>query len=153
MLGIQEFFQTRREGFYLALAAAVLSVVEAIVYLVGYIGSPYMSLWAAILPFVAAALFAVLCMFKVTERWAPLAMTVVDFIAFLLYINAVYLYLSEVFFAGVTAEAFKRINPLFVAATILYLVTVILGNIAVYLRQSDTSALRADAGMYPVVGQ
>lgn len=140
MRTLEEFFESRSAGFYVSLAAAALSIITPILYVIAYAGTVYMSWIAFALPFVAAALFVGLAFFKQTERLAPLVMGIVDFVAFLLFIHAVYLYLSEVFFGGISLEAILNINPLFILCTLFFLACVVLSNIGVYMKQSSANA-------------
>ena len=107
---VKKFFKKKTVGFYLSAVAALLSLVTAIVYAAAYNGSNYMS-WAAFAMFVLAFVaFVALSLFGVTYRFAPAVGGVLDLIAMCLYIGAVYMYLSEVFYGGITAAAVGRMR-------------------------------------------
>lgn len=142
MLKIKKFFIERRAGFYVSAAAVLAVIAGAFVYLAVYNGTPYMSWMVFVLPFISAAAFAVLCSFGKTETTAPVLCAVLNFISFLIYIHAVYLYLSEVFFGGITAEAFSRMDPGFVSTAMLYFFSAVLGNVGLYLPQSAADSKR-----------
>ncbi len=135
MIDLKKIISGRTVGFYLATATALLSLVTAIVYVVGYGDSEYMSWTAFALLLAAFAAFVGMTLFSVTVPWAPVALCGLDFIAFLLYIHAIYMYLSEVFYGGVTLSAMAQLNSFFVICTVFMLIAVIAGNVSVYLKQ------------------
>ncbi len=125
-------------GFYLAGLTAILSVVTAIVYAMGYSESSFMSWTACGLAVAAAALFIALSLFKGTSSLAPVALFSLDFVSFLAYIHATYMYLSEVFYGGFSFEAMKLLDSTYVLCTVLWLSVVILSNISIYTKQRKT---------------
>lgn len=127
---------TKRAGFFVALAAVALSLAEAIVYAVSYTDTDYYSVWGIVLPVLGAALFLLLSLFRVTTPYAPAVLFAFDLAAFAAYVNAVYMYLTEVFYGGLTAEAFAALSPEFVACTVMYLASFIIANVSVYLKQN-----------------
>lgn len=131
---LNQFFRTRGVGFYVGAAAALLALVVSFLYLGGYVGSVYMSWWVFLLPLLSALCFAAMSIFRITERWAPVVVALFNFIAFLLFASATYLYLTQVFYAGVSAAAFSNMDPFFLISAIGLLLATILGNIAVYLK-------------------
>lgn len=133
---IKETVLTKRAGCFVALAAVVLSVVEAIVYSVNYTNTDYYSVWAIVLPVLGAALFILLSLFRVSTPFAPAVLFAFDLAAFAVFVNAVYMYLSEVFYGGINAEAFAALAPEFVACTVMYIASTVIANVALYLNQN-----------------
>ena len=135
MVDLKKLIKGKAAGFYLAASAALLSVVVAVVYAIGYAQSEYMSWTAFALALIAAIAFIGMSLFKITSPWASVALCAIDFISFLLYIHAVYMYLSEVFYGGVTLSAMVQLNPFFVVCSVIWLIAVIAGNVSIYIRQ------------------
>ena len=134
MTKVKEFFSTRTVAFYIALATAALTLILTIVYGACYAGTDYMS-WAAFaLTLIACLAFCGLAVFKQTERFAALVMGLLDFIAFLLFIDNVYMYFTTVFYGGFSASLLGNVDPAFYACTILFLITIVASNVCVYLK-------------------
>ena len=136
MESILNFFKRKTVGFYLCCAAALLSVIVAIVYGAAYSGTDYMNGWAVALPIVGAVAFAVMSVFKQTEAYGAVVMGVLDLTGFLLFVQASYLYLSEVFYGGVSAAAFKMMNPAYIVCVLFFLIATVLSNVGIYMKSS-----------------
>lgn len=138
-------------GAYFSLVATVLGLVAAIVYQAAYGGTQYYEVWAVLLPVfgVIGFLFGTVSRVLGGKVWntvadfMPVVLLICAFATFLTYIHAVYLYLGDVFYAGVTAEAFSKMNPLFIVTAVLYLVAFILSNVACWMRQRKPAAVSA----------
>ena len=132
---IRKFVTSVSVGYWLSLGAAVLSLVTGIVYAAAYNGSNYMS-WAAFAMFVVAFVaFAVLASLDATYRIAPAVGGTIDLIAMCLYISAVYMYLSEVFYGGITAAAMAELDPAFVFCLLASVLCVALFVAGIFVRQ------------------
>lgn len=129
-----QFFKSRGVGFYVSAAGALLALIVSFVYLGGYVSSVYMSWWVFLLPLLSALGFAAMSAFRLTERLAPVAVALLNFIAFLVFASATYLYLTQVFYAGVSADAFKNMDPCFLVSAIGLLLAFLLGNVGIYLK-------------------
>lgn len=141
---IREFFQRKTVGFYLSCAAAVLAVVTGFIYRSGFKDQAvYYSTAAVALPIVAAGTFLLLCPFRWTEKYAPLTLLILSFIGFLVYIHTVYMYLSEVFYAGINADTIALLSKEFIFSTLFYLLTIIFSNIGVWMKQSKVTTEHA----------
>ena len=88
---IKQTITSKWIGFYLGVSSIVIGIIVAIIYQVHYTGTAYYSSVAVILPFIAALLFIGLSLFKETSKFAPIASSVLIFIAFLVFINASYM--------------------------------------------------------------
>ena len=133
---IKEFIKTRTAAFYVAAAAALLSVILSIVYACCYGKSVYMSWFAFALTLIAGLSFFALAAFRQTEAFAAAATGLLDFVGFLLFIRAAYWYLSDVFYGGFKANLLGEVAPAFYAVTVLYVVTIVASNVCVYLRKT-----------------
>lgn len=130
---LKNYFRTRSAAFYAAASTAFVSIVLSIVYACCYGNTEYMS-WAAFaLTLVAGLAFFVLAIFRQTEAFAALAVGLLDLIAFLLFIRAVYWYFSTVFYGGFKASLLGDVDPAFYACTVMYLITIVVSNVCVYL--------------------
>ena len=127
-------------GFAITVAAAALALVATFVYLGGYVGSIYMSWWVFVLALLSALVAGALVTFKRTAPFAPLAAALFSFAALLVFIRVTYLYLSEVFYAGVSAEAFANIDFAFVFSVVALLISAVLGNVGIYLLSAKSKA-------------
>ena len=140
MTTVKEFFRTRTVAFYVAAAAAVLSVILSIVYAACYSGTSYMSWGAFALTLIAGIAFFALAAFKQTEPFAALVLGVLNFIAFILFIHDVYMYFTTIFYGGFSAALLGDIDPAFYACTVLYLIIIVASNVCVYLKSSKTKS-------------
>lgn len=131
----------RAFGFYLGLLTAFFSVVTGVVFMLGYGESEYMSMEAFTLVIAAAVAFVVLSLFRGTSSLAPVALFGLDFCSFLLYIHAIYMYLSSVFYGGFSVEALDMLDSEFVRCTLLWFVIVVLSNICMFMRQRKPAAV------------
>ena len=143
---IKRFVSNAGVGFWLSLGASVLSFITGIVYAAAYNGSNYMS-WAAFAMFVLAFVaFVALSLFGVTYRFAPAVGGVLDLIAMCLYIGAVYMYLSEVFYGGITAAAMAELDPAFVFCLVASVVCIGLFIAGIFVRQRKRVKADANGG-------
>lgn len=149
MNNLTEYFSARRTGYYLSCAAALLSLVVGILYGIGYRHSVYLNIWGVILPILGAVVFVVagvLAMFFDKKDYifkaGVIAMWLLDFIGFMVFVFASYLYLSEVFFAGFSLAALKKMNLCYIFCIVFYLAAIILANVGIYLRGGERTAAK-----------
>ncbi len=146
---MKEFFGSKAVGFYVSAAAELLATVTLVVYaLYGTVGggAQYFSPVALVLLIVGIAAFAGMCIFKVTAPWAGFVQAVFTFVAFLVYIYHCYRYFSEVFYGGITAQAFALMNKYFLAALILFLLTVVVTQVGAQMRQLKKPVAPRESG-------
>lgn len=137
---IKSFFAKRAPGFYVACGAALLLVATLISY--GVFGGAYENYFSAAVIAVAVVgivAFVAMSVFSKTEKYAPVALWVFIFVSLLLFINAAYMYFSEVFYSGVSAETFGLIDPSFLASVILFVLAVVAANVACWMKQAKPS--------------
>ena len=132
--------KTKIAGFVVTVVAAALALVTAFVYLGGYEGSVYMSWWVVVLLLVSAIATGALIAFRQTAPYSALVVAVLNFTALLVFIRKTYLYLSEVFYAGISAEAFANIDPSFAFSVVVLPIAAILGNVGIYLLSAKEEA-------------
>lgn len=131
-------------GFYFSAVTAILAVVAAIVYGVGFeketLNEFYSSLIVVLLVLGVVA-FLLLEVFTKTAPLAPVALWGFVFAGLLTYISTVYMYLPGIFYNGLTSEAFSMLDPSFTCSTILLVLACILGNAALWLKQTKAEKL------------
>ena len=129
-----QFFKNRTiRGFYLPCVAALLSLIASIIYIAGYMGSSYYNILPFLFPLIGAVLFFGLIFFKPTERFAALANEIFTFLGFLFFIRYVYLYLSTVFYDGISLQAIANISPVFICVLLFELIAIVLANFGLYI--------------------
>lgn len=127
---LNAFFKDKSYGFYWSIAVFLISLATAVAYAVCYRGTQEMSWPGFVIILVGLALAVVLAVTGHT-RWVPVAMAVADFIALLLYIYAIYFYVS-VIMVGIEGSAFSME---FNICTTCFLVTILAAVINIFLRQ------------------
>ena len=123
---------SKRIGFYLALISSLLALVSGI----KYDGSDYYSAWAFSLPIVGLCLFVVLSLFSKTSKFASIITTILSFVSFLIFINASYMYLSEVFYGGFNMKAIQEMDKEYIISLFMFLISGIVGNVSIYQKQN-----------------
>lgn len=129
----------RQPGFYVAAAASLIGLIGAIVFGVGFgkeTLSEYYSVTVVILPVIGFVAFIVLEAFEKSAEYAPVAMWALEFSALLSFIASAYMYLSGIFYNGISADALAMIDPAFMGTAVLLIIACIAGNVAIWLKQS-----------------
>ena len=146
---IRSFFAGRTvRGFYFPVIAALLSLAAAIIYIVGYTGSSYYNLAAFLLPLIASIAYFARISLPWTSRYAATVLEILVFIGFLIFVRHVYLYLSEVFYAGVTPTAIAALKPQFVLTLVFELLAVILANFGIYVAPKKAIAAKKEESVH-----
>lgn len=127
-------------GFWIPAASLLPSVIVAIAYTVGFQGTKYASTAVAFLPLVASALFFILSATKWTAPFAAPAAGLVQFYTLLQFVSVSYMYLTEVFYGGVTMSAIGTMNKAWPITLILLIVNIVLCNIGFYHKQERSVA-------------
>ena len=133
---MKKTISSKRIGFYLALISSLLALISGIIYKIKYDGSDYCSAWAFSLPIVGLCLFIVLSLFSKTSKFASIITTVLSFVSFLIFINASYMYLSEVFYGGFNMKAIQEMDKEYIISLFMFLISGIVGNISIYQKQN-----------------
>ena len=139
VLTVKNFFKSRGLGFYFTAGAVLLSLIQLIIYSTAFSTVDFVKYkhWTVIFCSVLAILSGIgLSCTKWTERFAPLAAFVCALASFLMFIRYGYMYFTELFFAGVSAEAISQMYYGYMGSIILYVLIWGVSIAAFFLRQS-----------------
>lgn len=134
-------------GFYFTAVSAVLAFVAGIVYAGAFkqeFLTGYYTAAVVILPIISLVLTVLLAAFKPTAGIAPIVSWGMNLITFLTFAGTSYMYLSGVFFNGISAEGFAILDGSYLFITIALLVSAILGNVALWLKQRETTEVKTE---------
>lgn len=125
-------------GFYFSVVSMILLILSMVLYKTKFTGilSEYYNNVVFIPAIIGLVLSVILLIFNKTSKYSPIVLWVCTFISFLLFIQAIYMYFTGVFHNGVTSEAIALINKGVLVSVIFYLITCVISNIAVWLKQS-----------------
>lgn len=125
-------------GFYFSVVSMILLILSMVLYKTKFTGilSEYYSNVVFIPAIIGLVLSVILLIFNKTSKYSPIVLWVCTFISFLLFIQAIYMYFTGVFYNGVTSEAIALINKGVLVSVVFYLITYVISNIAVWLKQS-----------------
>ena len=126
-------------GFYFSLASIVCLIIAVTTYTFGFQDSllEYNKSNVMIVSIIGLILFFGLLIIKYTSEYSALLLWALSFVSMLLYIFNIYMYFTGVFYNGVTPEALKLIDPIVIVSSIFFILSVIISNIAMYLRHSN----------------
>ncbi len=134
-------------GFYFTAVSAVLAFIAGIVYAGAFkqeFLTGYYTAAVVILPIISLVVTVLLAAFKPTANIAPIVSWGLSLITFLTFAGTSYMYLSGVFFNGISAEGFAILDGSYLFITIALLVSAILGNVALWLKQSKTKEAKTE---------
>lgn len=125
-------------GFYFSVVSMILLILSMVLYKTKFTGilSEYYKNVVFIPAIIGLVLSVILLIFNKTSKYSPIVLWVCTFISFLLFIQAIYMYFTGVFYNGVTSEAIALINKGVLVSVVFYLITCVISNIAVWLKQS-----------------
>lgn len=125
-------------GFYFSVVSMILLILSMVLYKTKFTGilSEYYSNVVFIPAIIGLVLSVILLIFNKTSKYSPIVLWVCTFISFLLFIQAIYMYFTGVFYNGVTSEAIALINKGVLVSVVFYLIICVISNIAVWLKQS-----------------
>ena len=125
-------------GFYFSVVSMILLILSMVLYKAKFTGisSEYYNNVVFIPAIIGLVLSVILLIFNKTSKYSPIVLWVCTFISFLLFIQAIYMYFTGVFYNGVTSEAIALINKGVLVSVVFYLITCVISNIAVWLKQS-----------------
>ncbi len=126
-------------GFYFSVVSMILLILSMVLYKTKFTGilSEYYNNVVFIPAIIGLVLSVILLIFNKTSKYSPIVLWVCTFISFLLFIQAIYMYFTGVFYNGVTSEAIALINKGVLVSVVFYLITCVISNIAVWLKQSN----------------
>ena len=125
----------KQKGFYVSLASVVLLLVANFCYLFGFSGLllEYNNSNVMLISVIGIVVFAALLLVKYTSNYSPIVLWMVNVISFLLFILNIYMYFTGVFYNGLTAEAFSLIEPIVIVSLVLFLSSMIVSNVSMYM--------------------
>ncbi len=125
-------------GFYFSVVSMILLILSMVLYKTKFTGilSEYYNNVVFIPAIIGLVLSVILLIFNKTSKYSPIVLWVCTFISFLLFIQTIYMYFTGVFYNGVTSEAIALINKGVLVSVVFYLITCVISNIAVWLKQS-----------------
>lgn len=125
-------------GFYFSVVSMILLILSMVLYKTKFTGilSEYYNNVVFIPAIIGLVLSVILLIFNKTSKYSPIVLWVCTFISFLLFIQVIYMYFTGVFYNGVTSEAIALINKGVLVSVVFYLITCVISNIAVWLKQS-----------------
>lgn len=125
-------------GFWLSLISVITLIAAAWSYTNGFTGTllEYNSGNVMTVALTGVCAFVLLLLLKSTANYAPLVLWIGSFVSLLAYIENIYMYFTGVFYNGVSAEAFALIDSVVLVSTILFVVSFVTANIAMYMNHS-----------------
>lgn len=125
----------KKVGFFVGLASLVMAIAAMIVYAVSYGSTAYYDGVAVGLCATGAVLFVLASLSHYSSPFASVVLAAGSFAGFLLFINATYMYLADVFYGGINATSFAALSKEYIACFLLFLLSAIVANVAVYMKQ------------------
>ena len=137
---IFNFSFLKRAGFYVSVVSIATMMAAVFSYINGFtdVLLEYNSSNVMTFALVGVVAFFVLLLIDFTSNVAPVVLWICSFATFLVYVNNIYMYFTGIFYNGISAEAFQLIDPAVMISTILFVVSFIVGNIAMYMNHSAT---------------
>ena len=133
-MNLKQLLAEKRYGFYVMLAAAVLAIITAIVYAVGYKNDVGHLDWAAFALLLVGGIIAVASAFIRFDEWGTAILALFTLIALLLFVKIIYLYVTVVM-VGIDATGAA---PEFVSTTVFLALTFVTSIVAVFLPKNKT---------------
>lgn len=125
---------TKWIGCFVALAAVVLSIAQAIAYS-GVNEQDFNSL-AVVLSVLGAVFFIILSLFKQTSPLAPIALVICDFVALLVFASSLIDFFSTAFFGGFSFGALFAQPLAYSFSTILFVLSFVVSSVAMWIPQN-----------------
>ena len=137
----------KKVGFYFSLASVVSLIAAAVSYTNGFTDTllEYNSGNVMTVAVTGIIAFVLLLILKPTANYAPLVLWIGSFASLLAYISNIYMYFTGVFYNGLSAEAFALIDPVVLTSTVLFLISLVTANIAMYMKHSAQEDKRDEA--------
>ena len=128
----------KRVGFYISIVSIVTLIAAALNYTWGFTGVllEYNAPNVMIIACIGVVAFFLLLVSKLTSNYAPMVLWAVSFVSLLAYVNNIYMYFTGIFYNGVSIEAFALIDPTVMISTLLFVISFIAGNVAMYFGHS-----------------
>ena len=138
------FFKSRSVGYWLFVCAAILAAVGSGVYYGMYRDISLLRYYTpgpAIIPLAVSLTALVLSLIRPLSGWMPAALFVAEFYSLCMYIDGSYMYLSSIFYGGVTADAIASISIGFILPIVFFLIVSVLSAVAMFMRSEKKDKL------------
>ncbi|MBR4249689.1 MAG: hypothetical protein IKQ24_06000 [Verrucomicrobia bacterium] len=122
----------KKTGFKVTLAAVLLAVVTSLVYMVIWGKTRYYSDLSFYI-MLAGAVITLICIVLRQYKTAPVIIFAFSFISFLFFVYGIYFFISSV----ATGIQFSGFPPEFFVTVVLFVVTFVLGLVAVFMPQTE----------------
>lgn len=133
---LKSFFASKRVGFYLGFLSGLLILTFFITFVVNYGNSVYMDTALVIFPILGFAIFACFSFYRPIEGIGSMLLSFFCMESFCVFMYRTYGYLSEVFFAGINADAFAAMKPQYALCTILLILALVLSIASIFCVKS-----------------
>lgn len=128
-------------GFYISAAAAALGLVGGIVFNTGFsipAYAEYYSVTPLICAIIGAVAYAAMSVTAFTANLAPKVLFITTLVEFLSFVSCSYMYLSGVFYSGVSLETIQMIDPVYLTSAVTMLLAFVLANVAFWCKQVES---------------
>lgn len=133
---VLQTYSSKTTGFWIGLSAAVVAVLQGILYAVWYKQTAFYDSAAVVVSIVGAVIFLLLSASRYSSPFAPVALAVANFFGFLMYVKATYMYLADVFYGGINATSLASIDKEYVICVVMFVVSTVVANVAIYHKQN-----------------
>lgn len=123
-----KFLEGKKPGFYVTLAAIVMSVMTAIIYALIYASTRYMS-WEAFGILMGGAVLAAALVVLKLERFAPVVLLATSVIGCMFYVYDIYFFISSV----AVGIQFSGFPPEFFVNIVAFVATIALSVASVFM--------------------
>ncbi len=130
-MDLKQRLAEKRFGFYVTLAVAVLSLVTAIVYAVGYSNNARFMSWPAFILLIVGAVAALVFAFLDLDDFGTAILALFSLIGLLLFIHIIYNYVVVVMI-GIDLSSF---SGAFIASAVMFVLTFAASFVNLFLPQ------------------
>ena len=125
-------FKDRAYGFYITLAAIVLSLITAIVYVANYKNDVSFMSWVAFSMLLVGAIVGLVCAFFRIPELGQAVLGVTSLVALLFFVKFLYGYVAVVA-VGIDVDGFE---PRFLACSVLMVLTLVVSIASIFTKQT-----------------
>lgn len=137
-MNLKQRLEEKSYGFYVTLAVAVLAIITAIVYAVGYANTPRFLSWPAFFLLIAGAIIALVFACLRLDECGTAILALFSLIGLLLFIHIIYNYVVVVMI-GIDINNF---DPEFLASAILFALTFVASVVNLFLPQNKPKEVK-----------
>jgi uncharacterized membrane protein len=126
--------EEKEVSFVICLIGALSGIIGGAISYLNYAATEYENLMSVLFPIIGGLVGLLLAILPQTRPLAAIAIFAGNLIGFAQFINGTYMYLTDVFYGGVNAQAFAELDKYFVISLVTLLVGLVCGNIALYVK-------------------